>query len=239
MPLRFFLEAFLELSLCSFINLNNISMVDSGSILSTVLSCLWVTLIFVFPIIYVKLIFSPERNLENSTTVIKIGTLFEGLKLYSPAALLYPLVFCYRRVIFALCIVFQSKHPSFQISICFIQQVFVLLYLVYVRPFYHNKRNQIEIFNEIGIVFCLYSLIPLTDVVDDSDIKFNSGYAILGIVCLIILVNLGLALLDILSTCKTFCNKRKSKKIIKKEEKNNLNDTNLEVVDLDLVENGE
>ena len=63
------------------------------------------------------------------------------------------------------------------------------MYLVYVMPFDTKQFNYVEIFNELCILAASHSGFLFGDFIEDPDIKYNVGWALIGITCLNILVN--------------------------------------------------
>ena len=99
----------------------------------------------------------------------------------------------------------------------------MISYLAGVMPFEKKYQNYLEIFNELCILGATYHLITFTNYVDNSDLQYNSGWSIIAITTLDILVNMivimTLSIKDLIATVKAlkakikaWCQKRKAKK---------------------------
>ena len=60
-----------------------------------------------------------------------------------------------RRLLFVLIALFLIDHPYFQVILMIGMSLFVLIYLVEVRPYQEKQALYIEIFNEICILILL------------------------------------------------------------------------------------
>jgi hypothetical protein len=92
------------------------------------------------------------------------------------------------------------------------------VYLIAVKPFHDNKRNNLEMFNETCILMIGYSLLLMTDYINDSNMKYNIGYILIIITSMNILANLGVIAKETLTQMrkdipkiKEFFNKIKTK----------------------------
>ena len=63
------------------------------------------------------------------------------------------------------------------------------IYIVSIRPFDNQLKNNLEVMNELTI--CLLSLmLPVfTELVHDADLKYNFGWVFIGIFILNLLIN--------------------------------------------------
>jgi hypothetical protein len=100
----------------------------------------------------------------------RIGSLYEGLKLNSRAAMFYNVVFTTRRLIFAVVVTMLTNYPTFQIFILILKCVLIIIYLALVRPFVEPSQNLLEIVNEIFIIAISYHMFVFTMFVPDSEI---------------------------------------------------------------------
>jgi len=94
----------------------------------------------------------------------------------------------------------------------------------------------LEAFNECTILVCGYHLFLFTDYIEDPYLKFNIGWSIIGILMVNLLVNLSVAIYDMLQQIGDYlaknCSKKKSKKKFKKPFNNKVmhfNDTSLQL----------
>ena len=98
--------------------------------------------------------------------------------------------------------------------------IFQLAYIVLVWPMDSNKGNLMEVFNEATILIVGYHLFVYTDFVENADIKWNTGWSIVGVTLFNILVNLAVAIYDLLCQIGDYLAENCSKKKYKKQKKN-------------------
>jgi len=114
------------------------------------------------------------------------------LRLNSPhnAALVQPLAFLLRRILYSIVVVFMLNHAYFGVILligtCLFFQVFVLLE----RPWESSIINQQHFVNEVGFLYILVHLVLFNGLVNDVDDRIWIGYYMIAIVCIIIYYNL-------------------------------------------------
>jgi len=63
-----------------------------------------------------------------------------------------------------------------------------------VEPFELRRKNELELFNEVTVMFALYHLICFSDFVPDPSMRFSIGYSICTIMSIQLVVNMFLVL---------------------------------------------
>jgi hypothetical protein len=130
--------------------------------------------------------------LEEQKIKESIEAIYENIDVKRKAALMYTVIFLMRRLLYALTLVLLGDYPLFQL---FIMQTLVVsnaIYLVSVKPYETKLSNYSEIFNEICILTCTNFLYIYTDYNTDVDLSFDTGFVIIGVVGLNIIVNVTL-----------------------------------------------
>ena len=94
--------------------------------------------------------------------------------------------------------------------------LFMVIYLISVMPFKHYALNLLEIFNECCILAVGYTLIPLSDAVDDYLVKWNFGWVLLAIIVLNIIVNILFLIKGMKDAAFDFCKRRRDRILRKK-----------------------
>lgn len=74
-------------------------------------SILIVSVLALYPVIFWILMRKFKKRLEEEKVRIKIGTLYEGIKLNKTLALYYNLFFILRRMLFAVACIFLMNYP--------------------------------------------------------------------------------------------------------------------------------
>ena len=93
----------------------------------------------------------------------KYGAIFDGLRKDTKAALLYPLIFILRRMLFSIVAIYTLDYLIIQVCCLFVFSTIQLLYLVIVKPFEEPLMQQLEIFNEVCTLALVYVMICFSD----------------------------------------------------------------------------
>ena len=137
-------------------------------------------------------------------------------------------IFCLRRLIYAFSIILFINYLAFQIMIMLFLSTLMLSYIVLFRPFHNPLLNFLEIVNEITLILCLECAAVFTDFVEDPYAKYYTGYAIIGIVGIDILINI-IAMVKVGAQAIVVkvrkCRQNKKEKRTKKYSDTNLNST--------------
>ncbi|TNV73814.1 hypothetical protein FGO68_gene12683 [Halteria grandinella] len=96
-----------------------------------------------------------------------------------------------RRLSFAVIANQLENHPSAQVQLMVLQSVGIFIYIAHVRPFDTNLLNDLEIFNEVSILFATYHLFLFTDYADgDVDLQYLAGWSMVGLSAFNISINM-------------------------------------------------
>ena len=112
------------------------------------------------------------------------------MKLKNDSAMLFVLLFIFRRFVLSLSYVFLVDYPVFQWQICMISSVFQSLYVGLVLPYTSSVMNLIEVFNELVCLVICYFYVCMSEVGFDGKIRYDIGWTVILIVLISLLVNL-------------------------------------------------
>ena len=90
---------------------------------------------------------------------------------------------------FVLSATFLDFMPWLQLMLLVETTLFIVAYKVHYLPQETRLDNFLDLYNEITLLIISILLFPLCDYVDDVDVRFNIGWAIVGITILFLLVN--------------------------------------------------
>jgi len=124
--------------------------------------------------------------------------LIEEIDLDSFIAKQYYTLMMLRRIGFTLIAIYFVEYGQFQVMIYFAMSYFNLMYLVLAWPLDSNRCNLFEVFNEITILTCGYSLFLMTDFVEKEETKWNAGWFLVALTAFNILVTLCFVVYDLL-----------------------------------------
>ena len=69
-----------------------------------------------------------------------------------------------------------------------LSSLILLCYLLHAHPFNHPLLNYMEIFSELTVLLAAYHLL-LFDSIDDSELYFDSGWSLIAVTLVSIVVN--------------------------------------------------
>ena len=88
-----------------------------------------------------------------------------------------------------LIIIFLRDHPEMQVSLLLAVSVFFQSALVYYRLIPDRLDFAINLFNELAASVYLYLMMLLTDFQGENPLRDNIGWALLGLVSLVVTIN--------------------------------------------------
>jgi hypothetical protein len=118
-----------------------------------------------------------------------IGAAFDSLNFTLPA-LAFTFLQLVRKLLLGALAVFLSGHPTFQCQLFLASALFMLVYLIHVRPFTTTLLNAMEIFNEACLLLASYHVFLFTDFSPDPVFRYNFGWSLVVLTLVNLLVNL-------------------------------------------------
>jgi len=137
-------------------------------------------------------------DLHEAEFASRFGALLEGLKLEDgedelynrTIAMLFPLFFVLRRLIFCAAAVFLARWPSLQLLVMFYVTTLMVIYLMWFKPFEEKFYTFIEVCNEITVIFLLYFMLTFSEWIPSSEQRYDLAWYFIVIVSLNISVHL-------------------------------------------------
>lgn len=98
-----------------------------------------------------------------------------------------------RRGINALVLTLLSNYCAFQVMTLTLMSLFMIMYLISVRPFQESRINIMEIFNECTVLVCNLHLFVFASI--DSSLTFHyfAGWSMLFLTGLSLMINMAIA----------------------------------------------
>ncbi|TNV72754.1 hypothetical protein FGO68_gene3528 [Halteria grandinella] len=124
----------------------------------------------------------------------KYSALIEGLKESMKILIIQNVWFLVRRLFTAIVLLEMIKCESFQPICLVIISVVNQVVLIRYKPFESKFDNNLEIFNEVCVMYCSFAYLYMTDFIGDIQIKLYAGWALVAITLLTFLVNSLIAL---------------------------------------------
>lgn len=163
---------YLKLSISTMIAIKKIQFTDTESIINSLLSI--VTLIFILacPIFSYLFLRKNKHRLGQESFKMRIASLYLNVDLKKERSTLLGTFFILRRLSFALIVVFMGQGVIIQILALTLGSIFMIKYLIEVKPLDSKFLNAMELFNECILLISFYFMIFFTDLVGDVDFKY-------------------------------------------------------------------
>ena len=120
----------------------------------------------------------------------KFNSLYLNINATIESNVLFTFVFCCRRMLFAILIVYLKQWPTFQIMVLLHLTTLTMSYIAYNKPFNLSLLNSLELINEVTILIAVYHLTLFTDYVGKHETKYLVGWSLCAITAINILTNL-------------------------------------------------
>ena len=185
--LRFFLEGYLDFTICTFINVSIMKFGQTSEIVNAVVSLFLLIVCLILPIFVLLFLSFQRAKLAEEFFEQRFGSLYEGIHHRKKIVLFYTFCFLIRRLVFSASCVFITDFATIQLQLYCLCSLFNIIILGYVRPF--TAMNHLELYNECTILVISYHLFTFTDFVDNESDRDGIGYSLVAITCLNIFVN--------------------------------------------------
>lgn len=155
-----------------------------------VLTVLFFLLIFLIPLMSIRIILLNREQLEEPFVAKKISNLVQGIHLYRERQnVWYFPIFLLRRLIFIAIPTLWYFWAFFQIQILMsLTTIYVIAYGAY-RPHREPGRRRLEMFNESMTMVLVYHLVIFSRFVTDERAQYKMGNTYLCTIAFIIVIN--------------------------------------------------
>eukprot|EP00347_Sterkiella_histriomuscorum_P013970 403362661 len=209
--LRFMIESSLEIGVCCFINVNELSLNASGDILGSSLSVILIFSIFLLPALAGLLTYYKQKDTLLSDSY---SCFYDDLNLSKPKLVLFVLLINYRRVLYPMFMILLSNTPSMQLLFQINLSFMALSAIAYVDPYKSETHRNLVVMNEIIYLALIYSFIPQVEHFELSEqLRQSIGDIQIFICMMYLLINIALLLFKLFANlCQTIVNYIKKKR---------------------------
>ena len=149
-------------------------------------------LIVILPASIIYVLVQPLDRLNEEEFNNRWIKVFENIKLTKTIFLTYRLWFIIRRIIFIGSIFIFAKNFTIQYLCLLYTNLLLTIYQGQFKPFIQKKSNRIELSNEFFMSLASYQVIFFTDMVEDLHVRYKYGWALIIIVSISIVSNMGI-----------------------------------------------
>lgn len=122
--------------------------------------------------------------------VHRFGDLINPLSFRHTSATNFFSIYCYRRLLWAILIVFAGNTPYAQVMLVTFSCTVVLILMGYSYVYREPKQSRLEYFNEFSLIICTYHYYCFTDFVDDPEVRYKVGYSLILVTLINLAVNI-------------------------------------------------
>ena len=189
---RLFMESYLEICMCTFLNVMAFSQAKNLSelieyfstiddLLCSMLTCLTFILILIFPFWAAMSIKNNFGSLDSKKTRQLYGPLYEDIKTNSLNCALYQVFFVARRLIITVLFVLFNNFTFTQSMVMIGLSWAVLAYTSHFHPFTSVAQNRIELFNEFCVFLCCHTINSFLNAGVPDMFRDVMGWVLIGI----------------------------------------------------------
>eukprot|EP00347_Sterkiella_histriomuscorum_P013631 403363980 len=196
LPLRTFIEMYIELILQVVINTQFIKFKNIDQMITTLIAFIFGAISLLLPSMGMTLIFHNRRILKNKKWKMKFGMLTDECSNKSILQLYYYPLFIYQRLFIAGIIVYVYDMPFLQCILVMVCNAAMIVYLVVIRPFKEEIQQTTTVLDEIIIMVCVGLFINLYQggAYMDSNQKKNYGWGIIALIMFSVCKNFGVVI---------------------------------------------
>eukprot|EP00347_Sterkiella_histriomuscorum_P021781 403332787 len=190
--LRAFVEAYLQMTLYTFINLMSIKLENKDEKLSSAVGMLFlvqylcITHLFQFiccilPLFTIELVQKNFDNFDKPPFCERFSSLIEGLKIIRPKTIyqMWLPIFFLRRFIYVVTLTLMINYPTLQLCISAGCSFFILMWVVIIKPFEKRIFNIINMINESVIFITFLICFNFRDTLSE-DVGEKYSFGIIG-----------------------------------------------------------
>lgn len=215
---RFILQSYLKTALGCMFAVRLISFSTGAATANALVSLAMLVTLSAIPFIFAVLMHKNKERLSRSAVKAKMGTLYLGSRTKTLLQRIYPSVFVFRRLLYAILTVVCISNPNILIHVYLLSNVMYVVYLGTAEPNDTMVGRRVEYFNEAGLQIVTYhlALFPLALTIDGESML---GWSMIGWIVLIFIVNLGVMLtMTIIGIRRKLYLKNLKKKALEKAE---------------------
>jgi len=192
--------------------------------------------ILIFPFFMMHLIWTNRKIIKTKYFKRRFGMLTEELRRRTLLQLYYYPIFLFQRLFIAGVIVFGYSYPFFQVIAVIGSNIFMITYLIKVRPFKEENQRVTTVIDEIMIMICVcLFIIFLCNETMSEKARKEVGWGIIGLILFSVLKNFGVVIYFGYRSVR-----QKLRQIFSAEDEmeDSPSDSDRIVIELDLLQNG-
>ena len=121
---------------------------------------------------------------------LRYSSFYLNLRTNQKEALLFTALYLYRRLVLSVVVTMLPGAPLAQMFIVLYSSLGMSAYLLGQRPHKSKNTRAFELYNELTILSVTYVLMMNADLVTDDMLRYNIGWALVGVIGINIIANI-------------------------------------------------
>ena len=220
--IRLYMVAYIDYCLFAMLNLSEMVWIDNQLAIdfSNYLSYIKISLVLLIPAILLAFMCYNRKNWDDEKFSKKYGSYLDGMASDKPEihsiVLITVTIFFARRLVLCATLVFWQDFLWGQVALQFMTSTWMIIMLQWWKPLEDSYAVYIETFNEVLMLFLLYTLLLFSDFVKSPETRNTVGFAYIAMVGTFAGVHVIILLKRMVCDCVT---KIRRKLIIRKRKK--------------------
>ncbi|CDW72132.1 UNKNOWN [Stylonychia lemnae] len=193
-PMRTFMELYLELILIVLINTQFIKFSNKSQIIASITLFFVGSFSIILPFLLMTVIFLNRKNIEKHSWIDSFGVLTEDLQSDHLLQIYYYPLFIFQRLTICAILVFVFRYPLIQCLMTLACNITMIIYMITYKPFKQENLQATTVLDEIIIILIIliFSILKANDY--NLDERKTYGWVIVALIAFSIIKNLGVAI---------------------------------------------
>jgi hypothetical protein len=157
---------------------------------NSIMTCIFAVYIVTLPAIVYTFLNKNKEKLADEKFKEKFESLYLNIDVDTDNSLDMTTLFLLRRLFFSLLVIFLPNTCT-QLLVMVLSSLLMISFIISVKPLSEPYLNRMEIFNESTLLVSTYFMFLFTDFVDDAEMRSKLGWAYIGVIGTMIVVNFG------------------------------------------------
>lgn len=160
------------------------------ALLNSTISYLVFAFVVIYPVVVCFFLFFYQKLGQEDTTVnSRFGAIYSGIDKSNGWNLQYVTLFLLRRFAIGVSIAFLHEWYFTQLLVLQMTSMVVLTVCVSLQPYESKLKNAVEFANESLVICTIYLMHGFSFFILDTRLRFKLGWAYIGIVAIVFLIN--------------------------------------------------
>ncbi|CDW85864.1 cadg multi-domain protein [Stylonychia lemnae] len=189
-PLRTFVEMYIELILQVLINSKFIKIRNYSQTVSTLCAFVFGTLSLLLPFLAMTMIYRNRKMIKQNSWNDRFGMLTEEIRKRNIIQLYYYPIMMYQRLLISGIIVYFSHDPGLQCGLVLSINLVMIIYLIIYKPFKKESQQAACVIDELIIMLCVFAFLYIYRSEQGPAQQKGTGWFIIMLILISVIKNL-------------------------------------------------